>query len=169
PCRRVPQNPHRGEPCASQRTSRKMAVSPRIAATPRIFRSHDSQQEGCAMLCRRHLMRAGLLALTVPVLATVAAAQSTRGSWPVRPVKLVVGFAPGGGNDIIARLLADKLSRSLGQPIIVENKPGAGGGVAAAFVKAQPADGYTLLIGASGAMVIGPAVGTPAEYDTLSD
>jgi tripartite-type tricarboxylate transporter receptor subunit TctC len=81
----------------------------------------------------------------------------------------VVGFAPGGSNDIVARLLAERLSKSLGQPAIVENKPGAGGAVAAAFVKSQPADGYTLLVGASGAMVVGPAIGAPATYDTLTD
>ena len=121
------------------------------------------------MSLRRHIVCGGLLALIVmPLLAPVAAAQSAAG-YPSRPVKLVVGFAPGGGNDIIARLLADKLSRSLGQPVVVENKPGAGGAVAAAFVKAQPPDGYTLLVGASGAMVIGPAVGTPVGYDTASD
>jgi tripartite-type tricarboxylate transporter receptor subunit TctC len=121
------------------------------------------------MSLRRHIVCGVLLALIVmPLLAPVAAAQSEAG-YPSRPVKLVVGFAPGGGNDIIARLLADKLSRSLGQPVVVENKPGAGGAVAAAFVKAQPPDGYTLLVGASGAMVIGPAVGTPVEYDTASD
>jgi len=119
------------------------------------------------MLCRRHLV-CGILALMMPMLTTVAAAQSTA-SYPNRTVKLVVGFAPAGGNDIIARLLADKLSKSLGQPVIVENKPGAGGAVAAAFVKGQPADGHTLLIGASGAMVIGPAIGTPVEYDSILD
>lgn len=121
------------------------------------------------MLRRRHLLCGGLLALMMSTLATVAWAQFATSSYPNRPVKLVVGFAPGGGNDIIARLLADKLSRSLGQPVIVENKPGAGGAAAAAFVKVQPADGYTLMVGASGAMVIGPAVGTPAEYDSLPD
>ena len=120
------------------------------------------------MLRRRQLLCGGLWALTMQALTTVAAAQSA-GSYPNRPVKLVVGFAPGGGNDIIARLLADKLSQSLGQPVIVENKPGAGGGAAAAFVKSQPADGYTLMVGASGAMVIGPAIGAPAEYDSLKD
>jgi len=60
------------------------------------------------MLCRRHLLGAGLLAL---LMTTAAPAQSAAGSYPNRPVKLVVGFPPGGGNDIIARLLADKLSR----------------------------------------------------------
>jgi tripartite-type tricarboxylate transporter receptor subunit TctC len=90
-------------------------------------------------------------------------------AYPSRPLRIVVGFAPGGSNDIVARLLADKLNKSLGQPAIVENKPGGGGAVAAAFVKSQPADGYTLLVGASGAMVVGPAIGAPASYETLAD
>jgi tripartite-type tricarboxylate transporter receptor subunit TctC len=120
------------------------------------------------MLRRRQLLGVGLLVL-MPALTLAASAQSAGGPYPNRPVKLVVGFAPGGGNDIIARLLADKLSKSLGQPVVVENKPGAGGAAAAAFVKAQPADGHTLMVGASGAMVIGPAIGTPAEYDSIKD
>lgn len=93
----------------------------------------------------------------------------SQSGYPMRPLRVIVGFAPGGSNDIIARLLADKLSKSFGQTVIVENKPGAGGGIAAAFVKSQPADGYTLLVGASGAMVVGPAIGMPAQYDTLTD
>lgn len=121
------------------------------------------------MLSRRHLLRAGLLVPIVPVLTRSALAQSADAAYPNRAVRLVVGFPPGGGNDILARLLADKLTKSLGQTIIVENRPGAGGAVAAAFVKGQPADGYTLMVGASGAMVIGPAIGTPATYDTLTD
>jgi len=121
------------------------------------------------MPCRRRLLCAGLVALTTPMLTAAAVAQSAAASYPDRPVKLVVGFAPGGGNDIIARLLADKLAKSLGQPVIIENKPGAGGAAAAAFVKAQAADGYTLMVGASGAMVIGPAIGMPVEYDTIRD
>jgi tripartite-type tricarboxylate transporter receptor subunit TctC len=121
------------------------------------------------MLSRRRLLCAGLLAPLFLASTAVALAQSTGSSFPNRAVRLVVGFPPGGGNDIIARLLADKLAKSLGQTVIVENKPGAGGAVAAAFVKTQPADGYTLLIGASGAMVIGPAIGAPANYETLVD
>jgi tripartite-type tricarboxylate transporter receptor subunit TctC len=90
-------------------------------------------------------------------------------AYPNKTVRIVVGFAPGGSNDIVARLLAEKLTKSLGQPVIVENKPGAGGAVAATYIKSQPADGYTLLVGASGAMVVGPATGAPATYDTLGD
>ncbi len=121
------------------------------------------------MLRRRQLLSTSLIALIMPMLTAVVRAQSAASSYPDRPIKLVVGFAAGGGNDIIARLLADKLSKSLGQPVIVENKPGAGGAAAAAFVKSQPADGYTLMVGASGAMVIGPAIGMPVEYDTIGD
>ena len=113
------------------------------------------------------LLKAAVVAAIAMLSAPFASAQTD--TWPNRPLRIVVGFAPGGSNDIVARLLAEKLSKSLGQPAIVENKPGAGGAVAAAFVKSQPADGYTLLVGASGAMVVGPAIGAPATYDTLTD
>jgi tripartite-type tricarboxylate transporter receptor subunit TctC len=93
----------------------------------------------------------------------------SQANYPMQPVRLVVGFAAGGGNDVIARLLADKLTARLGQPVIVENKPGAGGVTAAAFVAGQPADGYTLLVGASGAMTIAPAVTKTMPFDTLRD
>jgi tripartite-type tricarboxylate transporter receptor subunit TctC len=113
------------------------------------------------------LLKFAVLVTAATLSAPTASAQTD--GWPNRPLRIVVGFAPGGSNDIVARLLAEKLSKSLGQPAIVENKPGAGGAVAAAFVKSQPADGYTLLVGASGAMVVGPAIGAPATYDTLAD
>lgn len=113
------------------------------------------------------LLKLGVLAAVATLSAQAALAQAD--GYPNRPLRIVVGFAPGGSNDIVARLLAERLSKSLGQPAIVENKPGAGGAVAAAFVKSQPADGYTLLVGASGAMVVGPAIGAPATYDTLAD
>lgn len=118
-------------------------------------------------LFARH-RRLSVFALSV-LLSFVSVAAFAQSNYPTKPLRVIVGFAPGGSNDIIARLLADKLGKSLGQTVIVENKPGAGGGVAAAFVKSQPADGYTLLVGASGAMVVGPAIGMPAQYDTLAD
>jgi tripartite-type tricarboxylate transporter receptor subunit TctC len=89
--------------------------------------------------------------------------------FPGQPVRLIVGFAAGGGNDVLARVVADKLSQRLGQPVIVENRPGAGGVTAAAFVAGQPADGYTLLVGASGAMTIAPAVTKSMPFETLRD
>ncbi len=90
-------------------------------------------------------------------------------SYPNKPIRLVVGFAAGGGNDILARLFNTKLGEALGQPVIVENRPGAGAVVATEYVAKSPPDGYTLLIGASGAMAINPAVYTKLTYDTLRD
>ena len=106
----------------------------------------------------------GVLACWV-LLVSAALAQG----FPNQPVRLVVGFAAGGGNDVLARVVADKLSQRLGQPVIVENKPGGGGITAAAFVAGQPADGYTLLVGATGAMTIAPAVTKTMPFDTLRD
>lgn len=89
--------------------------------------------------------------------------------YPNRVIKLMVGFAAGGGNDIIARIVGEKLEERLGQPVIVENKPGAGGSLAALAVRAAPPDGYTLLLGASGAMSITPAISVRPPYTTLKD
>lgn len=117
---------------------------------------------------KRRFWLASLMTLGMLVALPVSAALAQT-DYPNRPIRIIVGFAPGGSNDIVARLLAERLQKSLGQPAVVENKPGGGGVVAAAYVKSQPADGYTLLVGASGAMVVGPAIGAPVSYDTLAD
>jgi tripartite-type tricarboxylate transporter receptor subunit TctC len=90
-------------------------------------------------------------------------------AYPVRPIRIVVGFGPGGGNDILARLIGQKLAERLGQPVIVENKPGAGAIIATEHVAKATPDGYTLLLGATGAMTINPAVYSKLPYDTLRD
>ncbi len=92
-----------------------------------------------------------------------------QGQYPTRAIHIVVGFTPGGGNDIIARVFGQKLSESLGQPVIIENKPGAGAILATEYVARSAPDGYTLLVGASGAMVINPAVYEKLSYDTVRD
>src|SRR5262245_6929337 len=86
-----------------------------------------------------------LAGLALALAATFAAAQS----YPTRPVRLLVGFTPGGGVDINARLLASRLSGLLGQQVIVENKPGAGTNIANEYVAKSPPDGYTLLFNSS--------------------
>ena len=96
-----------------------------------------------------------LLALLVLLVAQPANAQ---GDYPNRPIRIVVGFAAGGGNDIFARLVGAKLSELIGQPVIIENKPGAGARLGNEYAANQPADGYTLLVAASGGMSIASAI-----------
>jgi tripartite-type tricarboxylate transporter receptor subunit TctC len=116
-------------------------------------------------------MTARAVALTAAVLAGLGGAAQAQNdpaaSYPNRTIKIVVGFAAGGGNDIIARIIGQKLQDDLGQAVIIENKVGAGGRLAAESVMASPADGYTLLVGASGAMSIIPAISVKPPYDTL--
>ena len=96
----------------------------------------------------RHL--AFLLFAIAPAICSTACAQT----FPVKPVRIVVGYPPGGGIDLVSRILAPKLAEALGQPVIVENKPGANGALAAEFVAKSLPDGYTIYIGTSGNLVI---------------
>jgi tripartite-type tricarboxylate transporter receptor subunit TctC len=90
-------------------------------------------------------------------------------NYPSKPIRVVVGYAAGGGNDIIIRLMAPELQKGLGQPVVVENKPGAQSIIAAeAVAKSQP-DGYTLLMGPSGPMTINPATYSKLPYDPQRD
>ena len=84
--------------------------------------------------------------------------------YPSKPIRLIVGFGAGGGNDLFARLVGQKLSENIGQPVIIENKPGAGGRLAVEYVASQPADGYTLVVGASGQMAIASAIYPKLSY-----
>jgi tripartite-type tricarboxylate transporter receptor subunit TctC len=99
---------------------------------------------------------------------TSASAQEDPAKYPTKPIRIIVGFAAGGGNDIIARVFGQKLSESLGQPVIVENKPGGGAIVATEYVAKSPPDGYTLLMSASG-ISINPAVYAKLPYDAVND
>ena len=110
----------------------------------------------------------GAMLVAVVALLTSGAAQA-QDNYPNKPIRLIIGFAAGGGNDILVRVFNTKLSEALGQPVIVENRPGAGAVVATEYVAKSPPDGYTLLIGASGAMAINPAVYSKLSYDTLRD
>ena len=105
----------------------------------------------------------------VCLLATlVLAAVPALAAFPDKPVKIVVAFAPGSSTDIVARLIAEQLSASLGQPVVVENKPGAGGNIATQGVMNAPADGHTLLFH-SVAYAVNPSLFANAGYDALAD
>ena len=105
--------------------------------------------------------------------ASLALGPAVPGAWadwtPAHAVKLVVPFAPGGQPDIVARALAEPLSKALGQPVIVENRPGAGGNIAADLVAKSPPDGCTLLVGTNGPLAVSPSLYRNLPYDPLRD
>jgi tripartite-type tricarboxylate transporter receptor subunit TctC len=105
------------------------------------------------------------LALMAAVLDQTALAQD----FPNRPVRIVVPWPPGGNVDITARTIQPALSEALGQQVIIDNRPGAGGTIGTAAVVKSPADGYTLLLGSSGTVTSGPAVFKNLSYDPLKD
>ena len=111
-------------------------------------------------------MKAALLAVIVLAAAGNAWAQ---GSYPSRPVTVVVGFAPGGGTDTVARIIARNLSESLGQQVVVENKAGAGGNIATEFVARAAPDGHTILLGTVGSLAVAPHMIASLGYDPLRD
>lgn len=111
---------------------------------------------------RRKLLALAAAAAALPLASSAAEA------YPARPIKIVVPFSAGALTDIIARLYAEKLSPLVGQPIFVENKPGAGGILASQYVLSQPADGYTLLF-VSSAHAANPALRKKLPYDTEKD
>src|SRR5262249_43071783 len=96
--------------------------------------------------------------LTAAALAMLAAAPATAQDYPVRPITLVVPFPPGGGNDALARAAAERMSKTLGQQVVVENRGGAGGTVATRAVAKAPPDGYTILLAYTGTLAINPTL-----------
>ncbi len=109
---------------------------------------------------------AGMLVLT---LACCAAAGAQAQAYPSKPVRLVLPFPPGGGTDVVGRLVAQKLSASTGQPFVVENRAGAGGRIGADLVAKSPPDGYTLMLGTSSVTGTGPALYQKLPFDMPKD
>src|SRR3954464_9308351 len=110
---------------------------------------------------RGGLMHRALPALLLALTASIAAAQS----YPSKPIHLIVPFPPGGPTDIVGRLVGQKLSEGLGQPVVVDNRPGAGGTVGSAAAAKAPSDGYTLLYGSTSTLAIAPALYHNLSYD----
>jgi len=114
---------------------------------------------------KRTPRRALCLALALLSLAAPLCAQD----YPVKPIRLIVPFAPGGGTDIVGRLIAQRLTELVGQTVVVDNRAGAGGVIGADVVAKAPPDGYTLLMGTPGPLTINPHLMKSMPYDTLRD
>ena len=110
------------------------------------------------------LLRRFLAACAIALLSTSLWAQS----WPSKPIRMIIAFPPGGPTDLVSRVLAQKLSELLGQQVFVDNKPGAGGNIAAELAAKAAPDGYTVFYNTS-AIVIGPALYGKVNYDPLKD
>lgn len=113
---------------------------------------------------RLHALVCTAVASAACIAMTVLPGLSKASDYPVRPVTIVVGYSPGGANDVLARIVAEKLSLSLGQSVVVENRPGVASIVGAAFVAKAKPDGYTLLMGASGPIVFNHALYAKLPY-----
>jgi tripartite-type tricarboxylate transporter receptor subunit TctC len=107
-----------------------------------------------------------LLAIALP---DASQAQSTTSDYPNKPIRIVVPFPPGGSSDAVMRLLVPRLSERLGQPVIIENRPGAGGNIGLAIVAKAPADGYTLGLGAAGGLAANVSLYPQLPYDPVKD
>jgi tripartite-type tricarboxylate transporter receptor subunit TctC len=118
---------------------------------------------------RRKFIAAAGAAAGAGALGTLNLAWAQNSNFPSRPIRLIVGYAPGGGSDFVARTLAKPLGQRLGQPIIVENRPGAATIVAAGAAKAAPADGYTIFAADVGTMIYNPLMYKKLPYDPLAD
>ena len=119
------------------------------------------------MISSRHVRRMLPVALAAALLTSQA--DVARAQYPEKPIRLIVGFAAGGGTDIIARVVSEKLGPILGQPVIVENKPGAGGLIGIGLVAKSSPDGYTLLLANNPPFSTSPGVEPPPPFDPIKD
>jgi tripartite-type tricarboxylate transporter receptor subunit TctC len=109
------------------------------------------------------MKRLGLLAVLL-----LSATQALAQSFPAKPLRMLVGFAPGGGNDIIARIISQRISEGLGQAVVVENRPGNAGVIAAELLARAAPDGYTLMLGSTGTNSIAPSLTAKMPYDPIT-
>jgi tripartite-type tricarboxylate transporter receptor subunit TctC len=114
-------------------------------------------------------MRTWKISLCAAVLTLAASAPAYAQTYPNRPITLVISFAPGGSTSIVGRVVADKMAQLLGQGIVVDHRPGAGGTVGTKFVAKSQPDGYTILLGYTGTLAIGPSLYKEVGYDPRKD
>lgn len=115
------------------------------------------------------MKRSTVAALGVACSALAVALDAAAQAYPSRPVRLLIGFAPGGAADFVSRALADPMSRNLGQPIVVENRPGAGSSIAAEAVAKAAPDGYTILIASPSSIFVNPIINPKIGYRAMTD
>lgn len=115
------------------------------------------------------MLRRTLLTTTIAALAASTLPAAAQTDWPERPVRIIVSFPPGGSSDLVARLLSEKLSASLGQQFVVENKPGAAGTVAASALQQADADGHTLMLSNLTPFNVAPIRFPDTPYDPIAD
>ena len=113
--------------------------------------------------------RRNVLLSAAALAATVTAPAAFSQAYPNKPIKMIVPYAPGVSPDVVARLIGDRLGQAIGQPVIIDNRPGAGGMIGAEIAATMPADGYNLLFTVKGVMAIVPHVYPNAKYNALKD
>jgi tripartite-type tricarboxylate transporter receptor subunit TctC len=112
-------------------------------------------------------MKGVLFVVLLTVASGIAGAYAQ--TYPAKPIRMVVGFPPGGGTDVVARIIAPRLSEILGQQVIIDNRPGATGTVAAGMVAKSPPDGYTIMMGHVSVNAIAPSLFAKLPYDVEKD
>ena len=112
---------------------------------------------------------ADLARIAIPATLIAIALPAPAADYPTKPIRLVVGFAPGGGTDTTARAMSQKLTEALGQQVVVDNRPGAAGNIAAELVSKATPDGYTLLMGTIAALSINPSLYSKLPFDPIKD
>ena len=118
---------------------------------------------------KRRLAQTFLLLASVAAIATTSLPAAAQSAYPDKPVKIIIGFGPGSGTDILARMIAEELRVALGQPFVVDNRPGASAQIAASAVAKSPADGYTLFLTSNSSHSVNPHMFKKLPYDPMAD
>src|SRR5262249_21708420 len=162
-CRRPPPRGSRRSPSAAHRLPPSARASLADRDSPLFTPPRPSYKNRTYMIFEMLRGFLKVLFALLPIATTAAAAD-----YPTKPLHLIVPFAPGGGNDVLARLVSTQLASGLGQQVIVDNRPGASGITATDIVAKSAPDGYTVLLGFIGPLALSPAL-TKVPYDSLAD
>ena len=145
-------------------------IVPSFETRPAPAPQDGEKDDNTASLVQNCPMKPAIRSAFAAAALTLAASQSAQSqNYPTQTIKIVVPFTPGGGVDVVARIIGPRLSESLGQPVIVENRPGAGSSIGATYVAQAPRDGYTLLMGTGSTHGTNPNVYAKLSYDPVRD